>query len=54
MRHHSTPPVATTGTRATAQMAITNPMATQAAAGIGMLRVRAWAACVSMSTASQP
>jgi len=34
-------------------MAITNPIATQAAAGTGMLRVRAWAAWVSMSAASQ-
>ena len=40
MRHHSTPPVVT-GTRATAQMAIPKPTATQAAAGPGMLRV--WA-----------
>jgi hypothetical protein len=54
MRHHSTPPVVTTGTRATAQMAMMNPVATHAAASTGMLRVRAWAAWVSMSTASQP
>ncbi len=54
MRHHSTPPVATIGTRASAQMATPKPIATQAAAGRGMLRVRASAACASMSTPSQP
>ena len=53
MRHHSTPPVATIGTRATAQMAMPKPIATEAAAGNGMLRVWASAACVSMSSASQ-
>jgi hypothetical protein len=53
-RHHSTPRVVKTGTRATAQMTMPIPTAAQAAAGNGMLRVRAWAACASMSTASQP
>jgi len=37
-----------------AQIATANPMPTQAAAGTGMLRVRASAAWASMSTASQP
>jgi hypothetical protein len=53
IRARSPRPAATTGTRASAQMATRQPRATAAAAGIGMLRVCAWLAWVSMSTASQ-
>ena len=53
MRHHSTPSVVPMGTRAKAHKAMPKPIATQAAAGTGMVRTPAWAACVSMSTASQ-